>query len=912
MTRPAMKVLAASLSVATLMAWPGAAAAGQQAVPGNALNPSGSTPAVHADPEGMGIVEASRSPTGLRTASPWLRTPTNETAGGLRYRVHFEVGAMGLSGDDRAAKFREYKDLPNGAYPNSFSVSFERPTSAWHLDAVGGGVARTDQFYGVDLGRHNSWRVRGSFSETPHVFTSTYRSLWSGVGTSSLRLISLNPGGTTNAATTQTTMVPAIQAAGGSDLDLTRRKSRARLDLNLKGDWKAFASYSHERREGSRPFGAVFGGGGGGGNLEVPESIAYDSDDVVAGVQLAARQTSLTVQATASVFRNDIDTLTFQNPLFITTNTIANVGPTTFTEGQFDLYPGNRAINVRAEIAHKLPGFMKSRVTGLVALGRSTQNDALIPWTVLPLTGGTINGVSTSGVWNGTGSLSQGTADRSLGTRLVDAGIVMNPSRDLTIRGKVRSYATENSGSFLACNPLTGQWGRLINNGSGGSFVTPNVTAGNNPAGTLATGYNGTACSLTTTRALGLAPSAGDVPLASAPYEYGQVNATVSADYRLTGRSNAEVAYERENFRRTYRERERTGEDKIRVGYVNRAFSTGTLRVSFEHGRRRGSAFISAPLADFYSSSLGPTPVAAGTNMTTWLRNVEQLRRFDVADRDQNALNLRFNHGLGEAFDVSVGVQVKDQKFPDSGFGRNDRQRLASPSAELNWNLGSTANAYLSYSRQTGRMQQAGVQQNSCTMGNTYFFFSDGSTQNNATGVAPTPPAGTTLLGSQRVLDSNFRKVCAEASPTSPLFPTSRTWTVSQKDRNGVIGTGFRYELGRVVADVSYSRSNGHTAINYDYNATALGVNATQAALAGNGFPDLVFTQDVADATAIVPLGSRLSLRLLYRFERATLRDWHYDGIDVNAMPANNAAYLDTGATSYKVHFFGALFRIGL
>ena len=47
----------------------------------------------------------------------------------------------------------------------------------------------------------------------------------------------------------------------------------------------------------------------------------------------------------------------------------------------------------------------------------------------------------------------------------------------------MRYYDTDNRTEYLACNPLTGQWGRLLNNGSGGSFVTPNLTVGNNPAG---------------------------------------------------------------------------------------------------------------------------------------------------------------------------------------------------------------------------------------------------------------------------------------------------------------------------------------------------------------------------------------------------------------------------------------------
>ena len=620
---------------------------------------------------------------------------------------------MGLGGDKNAAKFREYKDLDSGAYANTFGVMIEQPKSAFHFDAVGGGVARNDQYYGVDVGKHNTWRVRGSFSETPHVFTSTYRSLWDDAGTGPLRLTGLTAGGTTNANATQAAMLPFIASTSPSDLSLTRQKSQTRLDLMLPDNWKAFASYSRERRDGRRPFGAVFGGGGGGGNLEIPELIDDSMQNILAGLQFAGTQTNLTLQASSSLYRNDVDTMTFENPLFIATNTIAGVPSTTFTQGQIDLYPNNNYFNFRAEAAHKLPSFFKSRVTGLFAFGRSSQDDALVPWAIEPLTGGTINGVPTIGVWNTTAALSQTTADRQIDTWLADVGLLMNPARNLTVRGKFRYYGTDNSSSFLACNPLTGQWGRLLNNGSGGSFVTPNLAAGNNPPGTVTTGYNGTGCDLDATRALGLAPTAGDVPLRTAPYEYSRTNAVLSADYRITRHSTVEMGYERENWSRPYREREKTGEDRIRLGYVNRDFSAGTLRVSYEYGHRRGGEFVAAPLADFYSSSLGPVPLANGTNMTTWLRNADQFRRFDVADRDQNILNLRFNHGIGSTIDASAGLQVKDLEYPNSMLGRDGTQRLISPSLELNWQMSAASSAYGFYSFQTGRQQQAGLQPNS-------------------------------------------------------------------------------------------------------------------------------------------------------------------------------------------------------
>ncbi len=515
-------------------------------------------------------------------------------------------------------------------------------------------------------------------------------------------------------------------------------------------------------------------------------------------------------------------------------------------------------------------------------------------------------------MWNTTASLTRLSADARIDTTVADLGILLNPARALDVRGKVRYFDTDNSTEYLACNPQTGQFGRLLNNGSGGSFVTPNLTVGNNPVGTLNTGYNGTGCDIAATRALDLAPSAGDVPLRSAPYEYRQLNSVVSADYRINRTNSLEAAFEREDFHRQYRERDETWENKIRLGYVNRALETGSLRLSYEYGSRRGSDFVAAPLADFYSSSLGPVPTAPTTNIATWFRNVDQFRRLDVADRNQNVLSAMFNFGLGPALDASVGLQVRDMEYPGSEYGRNDHYDQTSPSVELTWQPSPTTSAYGFYSYQRGGQHQAGIQPNACVIGNFYYFFSDGSIQTNATGVPPAPPAGTTLASTQQVQPANFSSLCGTASATSPLFPVSRAWDVSQKDHNTITGLGFHYELGRVMSDVVYTYSSGRTKIRYGYNAAALGLNAVQVSLAGDGYPDLVFDQNVAEANALVPLYKRLSLRLLYRFEDSRIRDWHYDGISVNPMPANNGAYLDFGPQDYKVHLFGALFRYDL
>ena len=124
---------------------------------------------------------------------------------------------------------------------------------------------------------------RGSFSEIPHVFTTTYRSLWDGVGSDVLSLRGLRPGGTTDANTTQATMLLAISSASAGDLELARKRSRTRLDLTLPANWKAFASYGHGAGRAAAPLARSSAAVRVAATSSVPESIAYDTTDVLAG-----------------------------------------------------------------------------------------------------------------------------------------------------------------------------------------------------------------------------------------------------------------------------------------------------------------------------------------------------------------------------------------------------------------------------------------------------------------------------------------------------------------------------------------------------------------------------------------------------------------------------------------------------
>jgi predicted porin len=299
--------------------------------------------------------------------------------------------------------------------------------------------------------------------------------------------------------------------------------------------------------------------------------------------------------------------------------------------------------------------------------------------------------------------------------------------------------------------------------------------------------------------------------------------------------------------------------------------------------------------------------------MRNWLLQTSDLRKLDVADRDQSIANARVNYLFNPSLEGGMALQWKDAYYP-AEVGRTGHQTQGSLAVDFDYKAGPNLVLYGYYAYQRGTMEQRGVQSYACVMGQTYYFYSNGQVLAPATvgGPAPATPAGATLVATQTVNTANWESVCGTASATSPLFPDSRGWEVSSKDRNDTLGVGLRLDLGRAKLDTSFSRSLARTKISYSYNPTALGTSATQQALAGEGFSDLHFAQSVFSLSLLVPIDKQMALRFYERYESGAVRDWHYDGVGANPMPTANSLYLDAGPQDYSVNVFGVLLLVRL
>jgi hypothetical protein len=425
--------------------------------------------------------------------------------------------------------------------------------------------------------------------------------------------------------------------------------------------------------------------------------------------------------------------------------------------------------------------------------------------------------------------------------------------------------------------------------------------------------------------------------------DYKQDNYVLSADYDLGKRSSLEGSYEREDFTRAMRERTKTWEDKLKLSYVNRDFDVATVRASFETDSRRGGDYNSGLLANVpyyqqvayglalpgnsvnamvtnYLASLAacnsttvntsgaavlcglpgyqisvannssPAAVAAAsTALNNYLaRYAAQGRKTDLADRDQNILNARFNYQARADLDLGMMVQLKNAKYPSTVYGA-EKDNLNSINFDLNYQPSAAQQFTAYYSRQDGsKRTTANAGGNSCTVAGL------GTSANNWLNSCAMTTSGAAGTGQ---------------------YPVTAIWNMDTKDSNDVLGFNFQQDLGKMKLGVDYTYGKGRTKINYDYGSTTL--TAAQTALevlAGNALPDMTTTQSALTLNLLVPIDKRLSARFMVRYEDFKIRDWHYNDVVTGAVQNldGGTLLLDAGPTNFHASTIGVFIQYKL
>ncbi|MCA0244194.1 MAG: MtrB/PioB family decaheme-associated outer membrane protein [Proteobacteria bacterium] len=820
-------------------------ALGADTLLGNGLVPTGQDPGLASGDSAIGTFRpgGSHTPTGLRYDNLPVHRPLRDGSDGWQYGLSVEVGLWGGSGGLANPAFRQYRDWNNGLALSWFSFEAERAADARHFSLSGSNLGRRDQFVSMEYGRYNDYSIEAFINQIPHTLGAG-RTYFLGGGSDTLTLpSSLKPG-----ANSLTAIEAAANAGDGYTFAVERHRGGLRYEHRIDERWSVYAAYTVEQRNGSRPMGgAMFfplslGGSLVGGTSELIEPIDQRTHDISARLQYANARTQFNLIASASIFQNDHASLTWENPFNVGSVIGANPYTANLLRGQMALTPSNQAYTLQAELSHSVPEWARARFNATVSMGRMLQNEDLLAPSVnttglggLPIPGASWNYAD----WATTDALSQRSANARIDTSLVDLNASFVPADALTVRAKLRFSDTRNHSHYTAYNPITGQYGYLALGGAQGTVVP----------------FEGGIYS----------PQSPLWHYRSIPFDGSQTNFKLDADWRLARLTTLNLSYEREDMRRRYRERKLTHDDRIKLGLTMRGLGDGTLRASYEYADRGGSAYNSDPYAEFYTTSL-PGAVDPGIPHT-----LEELRKFDLADRRQHTLNVRVNYPVAGDVDVGAAVQLRRIDW-GSEFGRIDQQRDDSVNLDANWTPsdGATAYAFLSYQR--NHYAQANV--------------------NDAPGTVGAGNYG------------------------GPVYLTNNIWTADSRDRTEVLGLGFKKAFSFGVADVSATHTRSTSGLGYAYldpGGALLGTPGAAVAALGNAFPDMSYRINAVQASFARRLSPSLSLRLLARYEEMRIADWHYTGL-TPMLSANTggllpATYIDLGPTRYRATLFGVFLQ---
>ena len=280
----------------------------------------------------------------------------------------FDVGARGTifdSGSDHA-RFQRYRDLRNG--PTLDVFRFKRDSASSYLTVQADHVGYRDQRYSATYDNFGKLKVSFLWDQIPLFFSDTTRNLFSEVSPGVLRLDDSIQTGLQNKTTT---LAAAVGQAQPFDLRQQRDIFDVKLRYSATPNLDVNLAFRNTTKTGSQPWAGTFGFAD-----AVELSVPLDTRTTELGTSLewSRSRGMVKVGYDGSFFRNNVPTLTWDNPLRISDSPTA--GP---LQGRMALWPDSSMNGANVLGAVNLP--RHSRATAYVSLGNWTQNSALIPFT---------------------------------------------------------------------------------------------------------------------------------------------------------------------------------------------------------------------------------------------------------------------------------------------------------------------------------------------------------------------------------------------------------------------------------------------------------------------------------------------------------------------------------------------------
>ena len=305
------------------------------------------------------------------------------------------------------------------------------------------------------------------------------------------------------------------------------------------------------------------------------------------------------------------------------------------------------------------------------------------------------------------------------------------------------------------------------------------------------------------------------------PYSYKKQLLKLGADYRMYRQARLSGGYEHEKINRTFSEVEETKEDRLKLKLRLRPTNDVQLVLKLGLADREGSGYVS-------NSDDNPL-----------------LRKYNIADRDQESLVMNMSWQPHERVSLGVTAQYMDEEYGDTviGLSQSNQSTFTLDSSVL---LKKDLTGYLFYSHENITSDQAG----------------------SIDGIADAPPPD--------------------------WLPN---WYADYDDTIDSIGLGIKQKNIRnkldLGIDYTYSRSRGKI----DF------IDRNVVLATGLPFPETSADVHTIKLYADYRMKKNLKLRLNYTYEDYVSRDWALDGVTYDSI--GRVLPLGEQSPDYSEHLLG-------
>lgn len=424
-----------------------------------------------------------------------------------------------------------------------------------------------------------------------------------------------NPGSTTLvlppdwiAAPTTEGMTRLLPSLGELALGVDRRRQHVGVMAWLGERWQVDTRYAEDRRQGLRGIAGLIGNTGGNPRVAMlPEPVDQTTRDADLGIRYVGERWQMRAGVLLSRFDSAHSALSWQNPFSSIAGWDASAGhPGGF--GQAGLMPANRFSQISVSTATSIGE--RTRFNADVALGRLTQDQAFLPYTVNP--------ELAAGISQG---LPRASLDGRVDTRLLNLRVASRPSRRsdwlVSYRFDERDNRTPRDEYVYI----------------GGDSQQQDAS------------------------------EASSRRRFNLPVGHRQQRLRAEAGYRNGSGVDGRAGIEHRRLDRTWSARSENDETLAHIVVRARPSQRFTAGTRIEHGQRGGSTYLgSRPFRDSYAEAYTDT-VPGG------FENLPGLRQYHLADRERWRGSAFVQIGLGDTWQVGMTHAHTRDAFKRSEFG---------------------------------------------------------------------------------------------------------------------------------------------------------------------------------------------------------------------------------------------------